>query len=70
MTTGGEIIFEEWKLFSIGRETVRKLNETLLARSVWPRYKRERDINFYFFFIFKSTSGDVNLYRVERGKLR
>lgn len=26
MTTRGEIIFEEWKLFSIGRETVRKLN--------------------------------------------
>lgn len=50
MTTEGEIIFEEWKLFSIGRETVRKLNETLLARSVWPRYKRERDINFFYFY--------------------
>lgn len=61
MTTGGEIIFEEWKLFSNGRETVRKL-ERDAARGIG-------EILIFHFFIFKS-SDDVNLCRVERAKLR
>jgi len=55
MTTGGEIIFEEWKLFSIGRETVRKLNA---AREIGRAVSAEINAREIFFFYFQ-VNGNV-----------